>query len=400
MSVSGTRAREDLRYDPFAAAIHEDPYDAYRQLRDHAPLFHSPERDFWAVSRFEDVQPLARDWAGFSSAKGVDVDHTGDEMGAGNFLEEDPPLHDLLRNVVRRKFVPKELRADLEPFVRERVEALVADLKSRPAVDLGHELAWDLPIAVISHMLGLPEEDLDQLRSWEDRFAHRVPELPVVPPFSRKAAASIRNYLEEQLELRRRAPRDDLLTQIATAEVDGEPIGDAAVGLAVILFVAGNETTSCLITNAITVLAEHPDQREWLAGNPEAIPAAIEEILRFESPVQHVTRVATQDVEVLGQELPAGARLLLLFGSANRDERRFDRPDELDLRRDPVRNLAFGEGIHHCLGAPLARLEGQIVLETILREMPDYRLAGPPVRLSSHILRGYVSVPAVIPGAA
>jgi cytochrome P450 len=395
MSSASAAAVDAFEYDPFAAAIHADPYPAYRQLRDRAPLYHNERRDFWAVSRYEDVQALSRDWASFSSAEGVDIDHTGDQMGAGNFLEEDPPLHDLLRNVVRRRFVPKDLRAALEPFVRERVETMVADLKSRPAVDLGRELAWELPIAVISYLLGLPADDLDRLRQWEDRFALRVPGLPAMPPFSMKAATSIRDYLSEQIELRRREPSDDLLTEIATAELDGEPIGESALGMAVILFIAGNETTSCLITNALTLLAAHPEQRAWLAADPDAIPAAVEELLRFEAPVQNATRVATRDVEVLGRELPAGSRLLLVYGAANRDERRFERPDELDLRREPMRNLAFGEGIHHCLGAPLARLEGQVVLETILREMPDYRLAGPPVRLPSHILRGYLSVPAL-----
>jgi cytochrome P450 len=384
-----------VEYDPFAAAIHADPYAAYARLREHAPLYHNERRGFWAVSRYDDVQAIGRDWAAFSSAEGVDIDHTGDQMGDGNFLEEDPPLHDALRAVVRKRFVPKDLRAALEPFVRDRVEALVEDLRSRPAVDFGRELAWELPIAVISHMLGLPASDLDQLRQWEDRFALRVPELPAVPPFSRKAAIAIRHYLQEQIDSRRREPRDDLLTEIANAEVDGSPIGDSAVGMAVILFIAGNETTSCLLTNALTLLAAHPGQREWLASHPDRIPAAVEEILRYESPVQHATRVATHDVEALGQELPAGTRLLLLYGSANRDERRFDRPDELDVRREPSRNLAFGEGIHHCLGAPLARLEGQVVLETVLREMPDYQLAGSPTRLPSHILRGYVSVPAM-----
>jgi cytochrome P450 len=381
-------------YDPFSPDVQEDPYPVYRRLRDRAPLYRNDRLGFWAISRYDDVVAVSRDWNAFSSSHGVDIDDTGGEFGHGNFLEEDPPFHDLLRGVVRTEFIPKNLRASLEPFVRTEVERIVADLKTRPAVDFGRELAWELPVLVVSRLLGFPPDDRERLRQWEEAFALRIPTLPVLPPFATRAGASLRAYFARLLEERRDSPCDDLLTKIAEAEVDGVPIGNAALGMVFILFVAAIETTASLVTQSLRLLAVHPQQREWLAGNLSAVPQAVEEVLRYEAPVQNVKRTTLSDTELLGTAIPEGSTVLMLTGSANRDERRFPRPDEFDIRREPRRHMAFGEGIHHCIGAPLARLEGQVVLETILSEMPDYALVGAPVRLPNNIVRGYVSLPA------
>jgi cytochrome P450 len=383
-----------MEYDPFSPEVQADPYPVYRHLRDHAPLYRNDRLGFWAVSRYEDVVAVSRDWSTFSSSFGVDIDDTGGEFGHGNFLEEDPPLHDLLRAVVRSEFIPKNLRASLEPFVRGEVERIVADLGSRPAVDFGRELAWELPVLVVSHLMGFPAEDRERLRQWEETFALRIPTLPVLPPFATSAGASLRSYFAGLLDERRSRPRDDLLTKIAGAEVDGAPIGEAALGMVFILFVAAIETTASLITHSLSLLAAHPEQREWLAGDLSAVPQAVEEGLRYEAPVQNLKRTTLADTELLGESIPEGSTVLMLTGSANRDERRFPRPDEFDVRREPKRHMAFGEGIHHCIGAPLARLEGQVVLETVLAEMPDYALVGTPVRLPNNIVRGYLSLPA------
>lgn len=385
---------EAIAYSPFAPEIQADPYPVYRRLRDEAPLYRNPDFDFWAVSRHEDVVAVSRDWRTYSSASGVDIDDTGGEFGDGNFLEEDPPPHDLLRAVIRTEFVPKNLRAAQEGFVRKEVERIVADLKTRPAVDFARELAWELPVAVVSQLMGFPAEDRDELRLWEEAFALRVPTLDRLPPFALRAGEHLRAYFRDLIEERRRDPRDDLLTRIATAEVDGEHIGDSALGMTFILFVAAIETTASLITQSLRLLEEHPDQREHLRGNPAAIPQAIEEVLRFEAPVQNLKRTVLTETELLGEALSAGTTVLMLTGSANRDERRFPNPDEFDISREPQRNLAFGEGIHHCIGAPLARLEGQVVLETVLAEMPRYRLVGTPTRLPNNIVRGYIGMPA------
>jgi cytochrome P450 len=383
-----------MEYDPFSHDTMVDPYPVYRHLRDHAPLYRNERLDFWAVSRYDDVVAVSRDWKTFSSSFGVDIDDTGGEFGHGNFLEEDPPLHDLLRAVVRTEFIPKNLRAALEPFVRSQVERIVGDLKTRPAVDFGRELAWELPVLVVSRLVGFPPEDRERLRQWEERFALRVPTLPVLPPFAIEAGTALRTYFAELVEERRREPHDDLLTKIAQAEVDGAPIGSGALGMVFILFVAAIETTASLVTQSLRLLALHPEQREWLRDDLSAVPQAVEEVLRYEAPVQNIKRTTLSDTELLGEDIPEGSTVLMLAGSANRDERRFPRPDDFDVRREPKRHLAFGEGIHHCIGAPLARLEGQIVLETILSEMPDYDLVGTPQQLPNHIVRGYVSLPA------
>jgi cytochrome P450 len=385
---------EAIEYSPFSPEVQVDPYPVYRQLRDHAPLYRSPEHDFWALSRYDDIVAISRDWETFSSSFGVDIDDTGGEFGHGNFLEEDPPLHDMLRAILRSDFIPKNLRAALEPFVRQEVERIVADLKTRPAVDFARELAWELPVIVVSRLMGFPDEDRERLRQWEETFALRIPTLDHLPPFASRAGAALRSYFGGVIADRRAQPADDLVTKIATAKPDGAPIGDGALGMVFILFVAAIETTASLITQSLRLLAEHPDQREWLAEHIAAAPQAVEEVLRFEAPVQNIKRTTLSDAELVGEALPQGSTVLLLTGSANRDERRFADPDVFDISREPKRHLAFGEGIHHCIGAPLARLEGQVVLETVLAEMPDYRLVGTPTRLPNNIVRGYLSMPA------
>lgn len=385
---------EAVEYNPFSAEVQADPYPVYRYLRDHAPLYRHEELAFWAVSRYEDVVAVSRDWSTFSSSYGVDIDDTGGEFGQGNFLEEDPPLHDLLRAVVRTEFIPKNLRAALEPFVRQEVEGIVGDLRSRPAVDFARELAWELPIRVVSRLMGFPEEDRERLRQWEETFALRIPTLAQLPPFATKAGAALRSYFASLIEARRATPQEDLLTKIATAEIDGAEIGNGALGMVFILFVAAIETSASLITQSLRLLALHPDQREWLADNASRVPDAVEEVLRYEAPVQNIKRTTLSDTDLLGETIPKGSTVLMLTGSANRDERRFPQPDVFDVQREPQRHLAFGEGIHHCIGAPLARLEGQVVIETVLAEMPGYALVGAPVRLPSNIVRGYVSLPA------
>ena len=384
---------ESIEYSPFSPEVQADPYPVYRRLRDQAPVYRSAEHGFWALSRYEDVVAVSRDWKTFSSSLGVDIDDTGGEFGHGNFLEEDPPLHDVLRAVVRSDFIPKDLRPAFEPFVRQEVEQIVADLKTRPAVDFARELAWELPVRVVSRLMGFPDQDRDRLRQLEETFALRIPTLDRVPPFASRAGAALRSYFAAAIEERRAQPAEDLVTKIATAKLDGAPIGDAALGMVFILFVAAIETTASLITQSLRLLAEHPDQREWLAGNIAAAPQAIEEVLRFEAPVQNIKRTVLSDAELVGEALPEGSTVLLLTGSANRDERRFSDPDLFDITREPKRHLAFGEGIHHCIGAPLARLEGQVVLETVLAEMPEYRLVGTPTRLPNNIVRGYLSMP-------
>lgn len=207
-------------------------------------------------------------------------------------------------------------------------------------------------------------------------------------------------YFHDICQQRARQPTDDLLSAIATASIDGQPIGDSAEGMALLLFVGGFENVGCSITNTLYWLAKHPDQRSWLAADPSQVPAAIEEALRFDAPQQNFKRTTTVDTELRGVQIPAGQPVILLYGAANRDERRWDRPDHFDIRRQPKHHLAFGHGIHHCIGAPLARLQAQIVLEEVLAQIPRYEFTANPTRLPSHAVRGFAELPVMASPAA
>jgi cytochrome P450 len=376
-------------FDPLAQ---EDPYDAYRDLRQRFPVYRNEDRGFWALSRFDDVQRAAREWRRWSSADGVNLDDTLSLTGAGNFIAADPPDHDRLRRVVRDRFTPTTVAA-MEPAIRTDVRATVGEAVRAGGFDAAATLAWAIPVRTISRLLGLPVEDEPTLRRWLQAVIRRAPEQDLLPPEARAAGDDLRAYFADHVEQRRRSAGDDLLADVVAAERRGELSADEIPGLCILLYVAGTETVADFVGNALVALAEHPGQRTVLAADLALAPAAVEELLRFESPVQHQVRTATADLELHGVAIPAGGVVALLWGAANRDERRWERPDELELTREPRRNLAFGEGIHHCLGTPLARLQGRVVLEETLAAMPGYRLAGQPERIATHNTRGIARLP-------
>jgi hypothetical protein len=382
----------DLRvleaFDPLA---HDEPYDAYRVLRDELPAYRNDARGFWALSRFEDVQRAARAWRALSSAAGVNLDDTLSLTGAGNLIAADPPEHDRLRKVVRGRFTPAAIAA-MQPAIRADVERTLAAAARDGGFDAAARLAWALPVRTISRVLGLPVDDEPVLREWLRAVIRREPGEDRLPACARDAGERLRAYFLDRLA----GARDDLLSDMVAAERRGELGPEEVPGLCILLYVAGTETVADFVGNALAVLAEHPDQRALLAAEPERIAAAVEELLRFESPVQHQARTATADLELHGARIPAGSAVVLLWGAANRDERRWERADELDVTREPKRNLAFGEGIHHCLGAPLARLQGRIVLEEMLRLAPRYRLDGAIERIATHNTRGVARLPLVL----
>lgn len=381
-------------YDPFDGLLMEDPYATYAAMRAEAPVYFSESREFWAITRYDDVLGAMRDWETFSTAEGVDIDDTGAAYGSGDFLEEDPPRHDVLRAVVRDQFVPKRLRTEMtEPA---EVTKLLGHLSKRPSVDLARDLAWPLPVAVGTRLLGIPAADRELLLRLQRQLAERTPGARELPPAAQAAAAALRSYFEQLIEHRRKRPEDDVVTAIATAMPDAHPIGDDAVGLLFLLFVASMETTASSIANALALLAAHPEQRAWLRQNLDSLDRAVEETLRFEAPVQVTKRVTKREVEIHGATIPPGADVFLVLASANRDERRWERPDDFEVHREPLRHLAFGDGIHHCLGAPLARLELRIVLEELLGSEISFALAGRPKRLSSHFIRGFAELPASV----
>jgi cytochrome P450 len=387
------RTTDKLVYDPFSFALHDDPYPVYRALRDESPVHHNPERGFWALSRFQDVQAAARDWQTFSSSAGVDLDGFAGSFGAGNFLELDPPRHDQLRALVQRDFNPKTI-ARLEPDVRGIAAGLLDDFREQSEVDLAQQFAWPLPIRVTSLVLGLPSSDLDKLEALAHQLLIRTPDSIDLPVQALEASAAMRDYLATILGQRRREPRDDILSRVALAEIDGKNIGDEAIGLLLILFSAGIDTTACLITNALFHLATLEDVRRRLAADPSSIPQAIEEFLRWEAPVQSIARITTRAVELHRTVIPEGERVSLLYGAANRDEREFDDPDLFDLDRQIRHHLAFGDGIHYCIGGPLARFEARIALELFLEAVSDYEISTGVERVHHHTQRGLTKLTA------
>jgi cytochrome P450 len=382
-------------FDPFSREARENPYPAYRHILDDDALrlYRNDERGFVAVARYEDVVGVLRDWPTFSSARGVEIDASSSEFGEGVFLQEDPPLHKQLRSVVQPYFSPKAIREQFEGRVRAQANSLLDDLAHSGQPDFGDNVTWRLPTLTISELLGLPADDLEWLIDVEERFQRRIIGQVTPPEDAAEASHELCDYFSLHLRESRRRPREGLLSIIANATMNDEAIGEAALGLALIVFTAATDTTSCLLSNALYHLEAHPEQREWLCSNLDHIPAAIEEVLRFDAPLQVTKRVTSMDTSLAGVDLPAGADVFILYGAANRDQHRFEDPDTFNIRRDAKRNVGFGEGVHHCIGAPLARLEARVLLECVLRTMPNYSLGERTTRFESHMMRGFRHLP-------
>jgi cytochrome P450 len=389
-----------VHYDPYSASMHEDPFPTYRRLRDEAPLYHSEELGFWALSRFDDVRAAASDWRAFISGEGVDLDDAGRLFGLNSFLDMDPPRHDALRAFVRAWFTPKAVR-ELEARTREVVADLLAPLARGGHGDLAHELAWPLPLTMVGELLGLPAADRDFVREQFELLVRRNvgdPALPpsVLPERARVAGRELRGYFTELMSDRLQEPRDDVLSEIAAASHSERASFEEAISICNLLFLAGIETTASLLSNSLHVLAQEPEKAELLRQRPDLMPRAIEELLRYESPVQHLARTTTRAVSLHDAEIPAEARIVLVHGAANRDERRFPNPDVLDFERETKRTLAFGEGIHFCLGAPLARPEARIALARFLARVESFELCGAPVRTHTGTAYGFERLPCVL----
>jgi cytochrome P450 len=356
-------------------------------------FYRNDERGFLAITRYDDAVEVLRDWSTFTSSRGVDIDESSYYFGEGVFLQEDPPLHKQLRTVVHADFSPKSIRSLLQGPITAEAEVLLDRLSDAHQPDFGHELTWRLPTRAMGLLLGLPRGDLEWLMEVELRYQRRIIGQVAVPADAIRASEELHNYFSAVIEERRHQPSEGLLSRIANATVDGQPIGDAAIGMSLILFAAAIDTTACLLGNALHLFDAHPDQRRWLSDNLDQVPAAVEEVLRFESPLQVTKRVAASDTVIGGVEIPASTDVYVFYGAANRDSRRFDDPDRFDIRREPKRNLAFAEGIHHCIGAPLARLEANVVLELLLKRMPGYSLLPGSTRFESHMMRGPRTLP-------
>lgn len=383
-------------YDPLFHTPRDDLYEIYRRMRDEHPVYHCAHRDVWCLTRFDDVQAAARDWEVFSNANGVNIDEPAQFYGPGNFIEEDPPRHDMLRKVVRPFFVPKEI-AKLQRRVAERVEPLAARLAGAGRIDIAREFAWSLPIWVICRLLGVPPADDELVHELVTELETRDPGTDAPSERTLAALRELRSYVEDLGEQKRSKPAEDLMSHLVAGEADGAPRRDEIPGIAVLLFTAGSVTTASLIGNALSLLAEHREAQEALRREPEGlIDAAIEEALRMEAPVQYLARRTTRSTCIHDQEIPKDADLILIYGAANRDERHFERAETFDIGRRSQRHLGFGEGIHFCLGAPLARLEARLAIPAFLGAIASYEIQSPTERFCNHTVRGFARLPAVI----
>jgi len=393
-----------LELDPYAYEFHEDPYPLYARLRAEAPAYRNPALGFWALSRHADVLAAFKDWQTFSSRHGVslDLDAFHEQAEATmSFLAMDPPRHDRLRALVSRGFTPRRVQA-LEPRIRAMSIAYLDTFAERGECDFIRDFAGKLPMDVISELLGVPQADRAQLRAWADLVVHREEGVRGLPPAAAESALRMLHYFTEMIAERkaRGGPRshpdgDDLTGALLAAEIDGDRLGDREIiGFLFLMIVAGNETTTKLLGNALYWLWRHPDQRALLRGDPTLVPRWVEETLRYDNSTQALARILDRDVELHGEKLREGDRAVLLIGSANRDERVFPEPDRFDLLRDTRASLAFGQGTHFCLGASLARLEGVVALEELWRRIPDYEIdpAG-LVRVHSVNVRGFAALP-------
>lgn len=385
-----------MDYNPFDPEVIRDPYPSYARLRREAPVCGTP-LGFAAISRYDDVLEVLRRPETFSSSAVGDLINgvkalSPEDLGQGEtLLGSDPPVHTRLRKIVNRAFTPRRIAA-LEARIRTIAGDLVTALSSGSDCDLVAQLAVPLPVTVIAEILGIDPERRGDFKRWSEEILAAVAGAPTPELRARLERSFVERaaYLEDVVEDRKRRPRDDVISALVQAEQEGGAMTEDEVGdFIVLLLVAGNETTTNLIGNALLATLGHPHLLETIVLDLSLVPALVEETLRYDSPVQLTFRRARQDVEIAGEEIREGETLGLLLGSANRDERHFQDPDRFDLTREKMAHLAFGFGTHFCLGATLARLEARVALETLLSRFRSFELADREIeRVPSLITRG------------
>jgi len=386
-----------VRFNPYDYEFHDDPFPVYRALRDEAPCFHNEELNFWALSRFDDVVEALHDPDTYCSRYGITLEE-GNPLPM--LLTTDPPEHTRLRRLVSRAFTPRRIAA-LEPSIRALSTGYLDGLSGRDDIDLIGDYAALLPMDVISKMLGVPDGDQHQLCAWSDALLHREEGVPDVTPAGIAAATHLYKYFSAYVADRRAHPGgDDFTAALIAAEPDGEALTDEqVVGFCFLLIIAGNETTTKLLGNCLLALQRFPAERAKVMADFARIPDAVEEILRFEGSTQVMARTTTRAVEVHGKKIEPDTRVLLLLGSANRDERVWEHADMFDIDRpgsasSTSRHVGFGHGIHVCLGAALARLEMRVSLEELLTRAPGYAIDESGLeRVHSGNVRGYSRMP-------
>jgi cytochrome P450 len=393
-------------YDPFDAGFQDDPYPAYAWLREHDPVHHHAKTSaapaYWALTRFADVWEAVRRPEDFSSARGLTFypDEIGQLGLAPTIVMLDPPVQTQLRGLVGKGFTPRRVAA-LESGIRAFVRALIADFG--PETDLHRDFSSRIPTFVLAELLGVPEVDRGRFDPWVSTLTALQDDAPSSSGSALSAAAGAEavaemfGYFAGVIEERRRHPQDDLIGALVSAEIDGHRLSDWDVlGFCFVMVAGGNDTTGALISHGIALLDEHRDQRRLLLDDPDLIPSAISEFLRLESSVQGLARTTTREVEVAGVSIPAGEKVLMLYGSANRDTAEFGQDaDRLDVRRSAVRHLGFSSGPHFCIGSHLAKLQARVAFEELLAAHPQVgvdRSRG--VRHPSAFTRGWETLPA------
>lgn len=391
---------DEIYWDPFDIELDKDPYDMWRRMRDDAPVYRNEKHDFWALSRYADVLAASNDTKTFQSSRGTILEYMGNDFGDMDVLIfMDPPAHTTLRAIISRAFTPKRM-LEMEDRIRGICRDLLDPLVGSGGFDYVVDFAQQLPSMVISSMLGVPESDREQVRRKIDEILFLDPNAGMVNDISINARLWMADYIHNELEARRNNPEDDLLTALTQAEMtvedgatrkltDGE-----ATDFAGLIVSAGTETVARLLGWAAVTLPSHSDQRKLMADDRATIPGAVEELLRYEAPSPVQGRWTSRDVELHQTLIPADSKVLLLTGSAGRDERQYPDADKFDISRNQRQHVSFGIGAHYCLGAALARLEGRIALEETMCRFPEWDVdMSLAVQAHTSSVRGWSSVP-------
>jgi cytochrome P450 len=383
-----------MNFNPYSRSHLGNPHPVYAQLREERPVHLNERPRFWTISRFAHIQQALRDWPAFSSGAGITLDgFTGIKPMV---ILMDPPRQATLRKVILSAFASKRI-ALLENSIRQTTRYLLDVAHAESEIDLVAEFTAPLPIMVIADMLGIDPADRDLFKTWSNGIMATAP----------GDYASLQDnyqhifaYFGYVIEARREAPRDDLVTALVHASVDGAMLTDDEIlGFCALLLIAGNETTTNLLGNAALLLGKHHGARAQIVSDRSLLPGALEEVLRFEGPVPTLTRTTTRDVEIHGQVIPAGEKVLLLLAAANRDPRVFDEPERFDIHRRGLNHIEFGSGIHYCMGASLARLEAKVAFEELLGRFPQYAVTATDLAyFNTPSIRGPVRLPVVLNG--
>jgi pimeloyl-[acyl-carrier protein] synthase len=389
-------------FNPLMPEFHSNPYPFYRALREEDPVHQNP-LGFWVCTRYDDAVMILRDprfgREGMAKLMEARLGLTQDTSRARDMLFQDPPDHTRLRALVSRAFTPRVVEV-MRPHIQEIVDGLLDRVDGARAMDVIEDLAYPLPVTVICEMLGVPAADQDIFKTWSTDIARSL-DAAILPadsdaiPRGRDARLGLADYFRSLIATRRKDPKPDLLSALIAAEEEGNKLSEGElVSTCMLLLIAGHETTVNLIGNGLFALLQHPDQLRALRDDPGLIQTGVEELLRFDGPVQRTGRMTTAEVEIGDKRIPRDSVVVSVIGAANRDPKQFADPDRLDVSRRDNRHIAFGFGIHFCLGAPLARLEGQIALGTLLRRMPKLALVSDvPEWRESSTLRGLKSLP-------